>query len=240
MSEQGGRSKRAQLVADLATRIRSGRLGHGERLPGENQLAQTYAVSRGTVRSALAELQRRDLIETETGVGSFVTFDGARLDQQLGWARALAGSGAEVTTELLGIVAGGDPAVEEREGPLVTVRRLRRSDGRPVSLETASLPATAELAGIPERGLVDGSITATLAAAGLHGATGEQWISAEPLDATDAARLERAPGDLFLRATRVTRTAGGGLAEHVVSLLDPQRFRFHLAFGGTATTGDAR
>lgn len=239
MSEQGGRSKRARLVADLAGRIRSGRLGHGERLPGENQLAQTYAVSRGTVRSALAELQRRDLIATETGVGSFVTFDGARLDQQLGWARALAESGAGVTTELLGIAAGGDPAVEEREGPLVTVRRLRRADGRPVSLETASLPATAELAELPERGLVDGSITATLASAGLHGATGEQWISAEPLDAADAARLERTPGDLFLRATRITRTPGGGLAEHVVSLLDPQRFRFHLAFGSAGPTTGA-
>ncbi|OLL76062.1 Transcriptional regulator, GntR family [Pseudonocardia sp. Ae168_Ps1] len=230
----------ARLVADLTGRIRSGLLVHGERLPGENQLAQTYEVSRGTVRSALAELQRRDLIATETGVGSFVTFDGAPLDQQVGWARALAGAGAEVTTELLGITAGGDPAVAEREGPLVTVRRLRRADGRPVSLETASLPAGGALAGLPVRGLVDGSITATLAAAGLHGAGGEQWISAEPLDAADAVRLERTPGELFLRAVRVTRTADGALAEHVVSLLDPHRFRFHLAFGGTTTAGDAR
>ncbi|MEU6699577.1 GntR family transcriptional regulator [Pseudonocardia sp. NPDC046786] len=231
MSAQGSRSKRGRLVEDLASRIRSGRLGAGERLPGENQLARAYEVSRGTVRSALAELARRDLITTETGVGSFVTFDGAPLDQRLGWARALAGSGAEVGTELLGIEPGGDPDLAGPEGPLVVVRRLRRAGGRPVSLETASLPATGALADLPVRGLVEDSITATLRAAGLHGTTGEQWISAEPLDAADAESLERPAGTLFLRAVRVTRDPAGGLVEHVVSLLDPQRFRFHLAFG---------
>ncbi len=43
MSEQVGRSKRSRLVADIAAEIRTGRLGHGERLPGENQLATRYA-----------------------------------------------------------------------------------------------------------------------------------------------------------------------------------------------------
>ena len=221
MPEQVRHSKRSRLVADLAESIRAGRLEHGERLPGENQLAARYEVSRGTVRSALAELQRRELITTETGVGSFVTFDGKPLDQQVGWARTLADGGAEVATELLGISHGGDPAVEEQYGPLVTVRRLRRSAGRPVSIEVAALPAVGALAGLPATGLVDGSITATLRAAGLQGAGGEQWISVEPLDAADAALLDRAAGDLFLRAVRVTRDGEGGLVEHVVSLLDP-------------------
>lgn len=231
MTEQVAHSKRARLVEDLAAHIRAGRLTRGDRLPGENQLAARYSVSRGTVRSALAELQRRALITTEGGVGSFVTFDGVPLDQGVGWARALSDSGAEVTTELLGIAVGGEPGVEEREGPLVTVRRLRRYQGRPISVETSSLPAVGLLADLPTRGLVDGSITATLRAAGLHGSGGEQWISMEPLDGAAAALLEREPGTPFLRAVRVTRGADGGLVEHVVSLLDPTHFRFHLTFG---------
>ncbi|GAA1692253.1 GntR family transcriptional regulator [Kribbella yunnanensis] len=230
MSEQVGRSKRSQLVAEIATEIRTGRLGHGERLPGENQLATRYQVSRGTVRSALAELQRRELITTETGVGSFVTFDGKELDQQIGWARALAEGGADVGTELLGIAAGGDPAVEEQYGPVVTVRRLRRAGGQPVSIEVSALPAVGALADLPTTGLVDDSITATLRAAGRQGVGGEQWISVEPLDAADAALLERTAGELFLRAIRVTRDQNGDLVEYVVSWLDPQRFRFHLSF----------
>jgi GntR family transcriptional regulator len=228
MTGQVGFSKRSRLVEDLAERIRSGRLPHGERLPGENQLAATYQVSRGTVRSALSELQRRNLIATETGVGSFVTFDGVSLDQGVGWARALADSGADVVTELLGIEAGGERA---GFGPVVTVRRLRRCAGVPVSVETAALPATAELADLPRRGLVDGSITETLRAAGLHGTRGEQRISVRPLGPADAELLGRAAGELFLRAERTTLTADGALVEHVVSLLDPARFSFHLTFG---------
>jgi GntR family transcriptional regulator len=231
MSGQVGFSKRSRLVEDLAERIRSGRLARGDRLPGENQLAATYQVSRGTVRSALSELQRRNLIATETGVGSFVTFDGVALDQGVGWARALADAGSDVTVELLGIEPGGAAELVERHGPLVTVRRLRRSDGRPVSLETSALPATGALADLPGRGLVDGSITATLRAAGLVGARGEQWICAVPLDDDAAGLLERPPGEIFLQSTRTTLTADGALVEHVESLLDPARFRFHLPFG---------
>jgi GntR family transcriptional regulator len=231
MIGQVGFSKRSRLVEDLTDRIRSGRLARGERLPGENQLAARYQVSRGTVRSALSELQRRNLISTETGVGSFVTFDGVTLDQSVGWARALAEAGSDVTVELLGIERGGAAELVERHGPLVTVRRLRRTAAGPVSLETSTLPCAGALADLPERGLVDGSITATLRAADLVGTGGEQWISVVPLEDVAAGLLERSPGELFLQSTRTTLTADGALVEHVESLLDPARFRFHLTFG---------
>lgn len=222
------------MVADLTAQIRSGRLANGDRLPGENQLARQYDVSRGTVRSALSELARQDLIATQGGVGSFVTFDGVPLDQSLGWATALARSGFEITTELLGIERTADRALAGAYGvdELAAVRRLRREHGgAPVSLEVALVPATGPLADLPERGLVDGSLTATLAAAGLRAAGGEQWIGLESLDEEAAALLERRTGEPFLRAVRTSTTAGGDLVEHVVSLLDPARFRFHLTFG---------
>lgn len=231
MTGQVGFSKRSRLVEDLTERIRSGRLARGDRLPGENQLAATYQVSRGTVRSALSELQRRNLIATETGVGSFVTFDGVALDQGVGWARALADAGSDVTVELLGIEHGGAAELVERHGPVVTIRRLRRTAAGPVSLETSAVPAIGALADLPERGLVDGSITATLRAAGLNGTRGEQWISTVPLDEESAALLERTTGELFLHSIRTTLTSDGALVEHVESLLDPARFRFHLTFG---------
>jgi GntR family transcriptional regulator len=233
MTADVGFGKRSRLVADLAERICSGRLAYGERLPGENQLARRYRVSRGTVRGALSELQRRKLIATQTGVGSFVTFDGVPLERTGGWARALAAAGADVRVELLAIEPGGPPELAEQHGRLVTVRRLRRGNaGRPVSLETATVPATGPIADLPRQGLVGGSLTATLRAAGLHASRGEQWICVLPLRAAAARLLERRPGELFLHATRTTYTRGGDLVEHEVSLLDPARFRFHLAFGG--------
>ncbi|GAA5169518.1 MULTISPECIES: GntR family transcriptional regulator [Amycolatopsis] len=226
--------KRDRLVADLERQIHSGRLARGDQLPGEHELAERYRVSRGTVRSALSELQRRDLIATQSGVGSFVTFDGVQLDQSLGWATALAGSGFDIATELLGIERTTAAALTERfEIPeFVAVRRLRRDrEAGPVSYEVALVPATGELAELPERGLLRNSLTATLASAGLHAAGGEQWIGTQALTEDTAALLERPVGELFLHATRTSTDPSGGLVEHVVSLLDPARFRFHLTFG---------
>lgn len=226
-------SKRQQLVGDLTDLIRSGRLAHGERLPGENQLALRYQVSRGTVRSALSELQQLELISTQAGVGSFVTFDGVQLDQRIGWARAFADAGAPVTTELIGIETVEDTALEEEFGEqaYVAIRRLRREHERGVSLETATVPAVGLLADLPETGLRDGSLTKTLEAAGRVSTGGDQWISTERLDACAAGLLGRSIGELFLRAERTSVDAEGRLVERVVSLLDPDRFQFHLTFG---------
>lgn len=62
-------------------------MADGFLLPGEHQLAEEFAVSRGTLREALAELKRRNYIATQSGVGSIVTFDGMVLDQRSGWPR---------------------------------------------------------------------------------------------------------------------------------------------------------
>src|SRR5690606_5686102 len=117
-------------------------------------------------------------------------------------------------------------------GACFAVRRRRRDrPAGPVSYDAARIPATPQLADLPERGLVNDSLTATLAAAGLHAERGEQWIGTETLTAHTAKLLERREGDLFLRAVRTSTDARGNLVEHVVSLLDPARFQFHLTFG---------
>lgn len=59
-----------QLAAILREQIRAGRYPPGERLPSEHALAAQYAVSRPTVRQALAILRAQHLIETIDGVGS--------------------------------------------------------------------------------------------------------------------------------------------------------------------------
>ena len=233
MSTPSALGKRSRLVEDLAGQITSGRLPAGVQLPGENRLAELYQVSRGTVRGALSELQRRELITTQTGVGSFVAFDGMPLDQGVGWARAFAASGFTLSTELLSITAERDPELSERfgiDGFVAVLRRRRTGDGHLVSLERALVPGDGPLADLPERGLVDDSLTATLTAAGLHGVRGEQWISTCALG-DRAELLERNPEEQFLHAVRTTVDSTGALVEQVTSLLDPAHFRFHLRFG---------
>jgi GntR family transcriptional regulator len=226
--------KRERLIDAIVSRIRSGALGPGDQLPGEHQLAQEFGVSRGTVRSALTELQRRSLIATESGIGSFVTYDGVDLDDRHGWARALARSGLHVSTDVLSIEVTTDDELRTRFGSteFVAVHRRRRdADDLPVSLERALVTAEGSLADLPSTGLRNDSLSASLAAAGLTATHGEQDIELRPLPEPEAALLDRAPGELFLHSSRTTLSDAGGLVEHVVSWLDPAHFRFHLSFG---------
>jgi GntR family transcriptional regulator len=229
--------KKQRIVDVLARRIESGQLGNGSLLPGEHQLADEFAVSRGTLREALAELKRRNYIATQSGVGSIVTYDGLPLDQRVGWARALADSGVAIRTELLRLQRVQRPDLQDSFGlsDYVEVERRRLTDaGIAVSLELAVLPARDGLEKLPDTGLLDDSLTASLVACGFVGAQGEQWLGSRPLDEREAALLARPPGTVFLAATRVTYDARHRFMERVDSLLDPAHFRWHLTFGGAS------
>ncbi|MEU2428201.1 GntR family transcriptional regulator [Streptomyces sp. NPDC007861] len=62
-----------QVEDTLRTRIESGALRPGDRLPSETELAQSLGVNRLTVRQALAGLNRAGLVQARQGVGTFVT-----------------------------------------------------------------------------------------------------------------------------------------------------------------------
>lgn len=229
--------KKKRVVDELIRRIEGGEMADGFLLPGEHQLAEEFDVSRGTLREALAELKRRSYIATQSGVGSIVTFDGMVLDQRSGWAQALADSGAQVGAEILRLEAVTRPDLLSRFGTerFIALDRVRRlPDGVAVSLERSLMPATGGLESLPRVGLIDNSLTITLAAYGYVGATGDQWIGAEPLNEEDARLLGRPVGTVFLKAQRATYDRQDRFMEHVESLLDPLHFRLHLQFGSAS------
>lgn len=211
-------------------------MADGFLLPGEHQLAEEFAVSRGTLREALAELKHRNYIATQSGVGSIVTFDGMVLDQRNGWAQAFADTGALVLTDILRLEAVTREDLLTRFGSdrfIALDRRRRTTDGTAVSLERSLMPASGNLESLPRVGLIDNSLTITLAAYGYVGADGDQWIGAEPLSDEDAQLLGRPAGTVFLKASRTTYDRRGRFMEYVESLLDPVHFRLHLQFGSS-------
>jgi DNA-binding GntR family transcriptional regulator len=62
-----------QLAGILRGRIESGELQPGDRIPSVVSLAQEFDLAAGTVRKALAQLQREGLVESRVGWGTFVT-----------------------------------------------------------------------------------------------------------------------------------------------------------------------
>lgn len=67
------RSLADQLYGELRERIRSRELLPGERLPTEKDFTQAFAVSRTTVREALARLAAEGMVQARQGVGVYVT-----------------------------------------------------------------------------------------------------------------------------------------------------------------------
>ncbi len=233
---RGGRLKHQYVAEEIRSAIVSGAYADGTLLPGENVLAELFSVSRSTIRGALEGLAADKMIRTRSGVGSVVTFDGAQLDQVPGWGLALAMGGVAAAVEVIRAERIVDPelAAEVASSSLnfLALDRMRRlSDGQAISLERSRVPAVGALAAVPEVGLLEDSLTATMAAAGLVPASGEQWIAVAPLNAEDARLLDRDPGALFLTAVRLARDAEGGFVEKVISWLDPDRFRLHVRFG---------
>jgi len=64
--------KYERLRVRLLRELQSGRLGPGDALPTENQMAAEAKISRNTVRQALAELERAGMIQRIRGRGTFV------------------------------------------------------------------------------------------------------------------------------------------------------------------------
>src|SRR6476469_11001206 len=61
-----------QVADGIERGIADGRFAAGEKLPGENEIAEAYRVNRHTVRRALATLAERGLVRAERGSGTYV------------------------------------------------------------------------------------------------------------------------------------------------------------------------
>lgn len=225
------------LRHELASQIRNGTLKPGNRIMSETRLAEEYQVSRGTVRRALEQLKKAELIETRMGSGSYVAFNGGSMSGPDGWTSASLRSGAPTTTELLSIALVDRPSSLEGESECerfykIARRRLFRS--APVSYEVSYLPAIPALCGAIERagGLIDGSILKTMEQAGLRTASGYMNVSADRLGPI-AETLEKTPGTVFLLSERHNFGDDGALVEYVRSFLDPGHFTLHVTTGET-------
>lgn len=71
MAQDGGKPKYYILMESLRKDIISGKLGPGEKIMSENQLAAEFGISRHTVRKALSMLENEGYLEAEHGRGTF-------------------------------------------------------------------------------------------------------------------------------------------------------------------------
>lgn len=133
--------------AELRARIARGDWKPGEALPTEPALAADLGISQGTLRRALAELERQRLIERRQGIGSHVA-EATRERELFHFFRAESAEGGRLTPTSLAHRLELDGADTEEAGALrleegARVHRLlreRRIRGRPMIVELIALP----------------------------------------------------------------------------------------------------
>lgn len=138
-----------QLENILREKIKSGEYASGEHFPTEDQLAQSYKVSRITVRQALAFLEKDGLITRKRGKGSFVTEKQNRLEPMklTGMFEDIIAMGVKTKTRVINFdLVHPSPKVIDRlklneDAKALRVERIRLIKGAPVSYTVSYIPS---------------------------------------------------------------------------------------------------
>ena len=195
--------------------IQDGNLGANDALPSEREIASLLDISRVTVRKALAELVEDGVLTQKRGSGTFVTSGNQRVEQRLSrltsftedmlargltpsvkWLQKIVAAPSPEEAMVLGLSTG------ER---VVRLRRLRLANDKPMALEQAVVPT--RLFAAPEA--IGNSLYSALESAGVRPVRALQRLSAESLNAEDAAILSVATGSPALYIERISYLADG-------------------------------
>lgn len=231
-SDSGGGPLYVQLHRRIADAIASGRLKPGDNLPPEREMAAMTGLSRVTVRKGVEALVASGQLVQKRGSGTFVAPKVERLEQALSlltsFTEDMERRGRQVESHW---IARGlhTPAPEEvmalglgTNDRVARLERVRSSDGVPLAIERASLPASV----LPDPEGVDSSLYAVLEARDLRPVRAVQRISAANLAARDADLLGVPPGVAGLRIERVSYLPSGQVVEFTRSLYRGDAYDF--------------
>jgi DNA-binding transcriptional regulator YhcF (GntR family) len=132
-----------QIVGEISSRIASGAIGPGARLPTERELAAALKVARGTVTRAYEELERTGAIEVLQGRGSF-----ARAPAAAG-RKGTAGKAADLITGLIDGLA--ELRFTHAEMRTMVDLAIREREERHGALAVAAVDCNPETLGMFER-----------------------------------------------------------------------------------------
>lgn len=218
----------SRIAATLRGLIETGALRGGDMLPSERDLASTTGHSRVTVRKAFDLLCQDGLVTRRQGAGSFVT---PQIHQPLsvlvGFTEDMKRRGATTTSRLLKKSVGPpDPADMLKLGlspadAVFRLSRVRLSEGEPLAIEHAVIPAWAVA---PES--VRQSLYAALRASGHMPVRALQRLQAGIATPQEARLLGLGANSAVLRIERRSFLENGRVIEVTTSAYRGDRYDF--------------
>ena len=237
-----GTSLHHQVYLVLRDEISNGRYKPGDTLPAEDDLARSFAVSRVTIRSAMASLERDDLIERRQGVGTFVA-DHMQLSETHAPVADLIAHITDIhrttTVRLIevGLVkapsdisAAFDHPADDIFQRAVRVRLLK---GQPKFFVTTFIPRSIAQH-IDEAALKSTSLYELLAQAGHRLHSGTQIVSAQLATPFVGGHLDVAVGAPLIRVLRLHLDESGRPVEHFEMLASPTSFEVRMRLDAEA------
>lgn len=226
-----------QIRAKLEALIKSGAYPSGSVLPGEQELARHFEVSRITVKRAMNDLAIAGFVRRMRGRGTIVTGDGTARPTLSGsfntLMQALWAMGEETQVALIDVRNVAPPAkifemLELERGTRVErAIRVRTLKGAPFSylvtyvpLDIAARYSHADLATTPFLTLLE--------RAEAKAAEAEQTITAVAASKDTADALHIAPGAPLLKITRVMRDARGRAIQAIEAHYRPDQFEYRI------------
>ena len=221
-----------QLMQRIRADIASGVYAVHSRIPSEQELCQTYQVSRVTVRKALAELTQDGLLKRHQGKGTFVGVP--RICKDLkdvnSFHAACRMMGCTAGTKVISAgMAIAEESIREKLGSdtdeVVEIVRLRMADDVPVMLETNCF--TMKYSALLRENLT-GSLYHLLSQQGIEAASGVHEISLCYATAHQAKLLEVEVGTALMRLDQVIFDQHGLPLHTSHQVIRGDRFTFRI------------
>jgi GntR family transcriptional regulator len=254
--DPGGKERRAgraarllplyhQVYIDLRDRLAERREPDDVPLPSEPDLARRYGVSRVTIRTTLARLERDGLVRRVRGVGTFPAprppADGpadirGQLENLMSFEERTILANLDWTH---GALPAGAAALALGEGPCLRIVRVRSFQGRPASFTTIHVPEPhARL--LPEPPPSNTPVIALLERHGLVAVAAEQALTAVAAPDEAARHLDVAEGAPLIAMRRLMLDAEQRPLLHQESLYVPERFEYRMRLSRTVVGPSAK
>jgi GntR family transcriptional regulator len=233
-----GVSRYQRLYRVLSQALAEGRFVAGEPLPSEPRLMKDYAISRSTVRRALAQLETEGRIERKRGSGTFARQPRQQATASRELSAVLDGTASTPVATTSRTVASQHLAAPAflLDGQLgfgetvLLIRRIRYFGREPIVLESAYLPE--EIGGGLTRGRLSadgGGMLMVLAALGHHSASIQREFAALEADPLAADSLDLAVGVPVFNVRTVALDRRHRILTYIDCLYRPDRYEAHAA-----------
>jgi GntR family transcriptional regulator len=222
-----------QMIKDM---IDSDQLLPGQRAPSERELAETFGISRMTVRAAMSNLVADGYLYSVLGKGTFVA--SPKMHQNLldltSFTEDMRRRGLKPGARLLEMGISNEASskvyrvlgLAEHE-ELIRIYRLRTADGEPMCLETSYLLRDL-FPWLFEEDLESGSLYRALESRGIELTRAEEQLEATVVRETESQLLTVPVGYPALLIERTTYTTNDKPIEYVKSLYRGDRYQFSV------------